>query len=271
MHVARHKVDIGLAQRLVPVNAEVLERNLERVAAGEIIELSGTRSIAVASASNRCVSGGSNAEITALLTTASKLGGALWELANGGAETVFDLPSHTIRISGRIHEGYVSSPEWLECFWLATLEDDRSSLRALCSSTRDLKASSTRTDDHIHLLAETMRKHSSGDSGAHAIAARALALSASGPHSLDVDWVRSIDRPKIEVAVHVLARDVDRADHALFRAFEAHRSYWGVASRANDERGWISVELAALVVMARRAGLQLTTTSDYAPPELTND
>ena len=270
MHVARHTVDAQLAEKLIAVNAEVLERNLQRVAAGEIIELSATRSIAVATAANRCVTGGSPAEIIELLTAASRLGGALWALANGDAEIVLDLPSQACRISGRIHEGYINSPQWLDCFWLATIADDRNSVRALCSSTRDLRASSTRTDEHNHLLAEAMRKHASGDPDAHSVAPRALALAACGPHSLSADWVRSIDRPTIDVAVHVLARDAVGADRAFLQAFEAHRAYWGAPSRAKNERGWISIELAALMVMARRAGLQLTTTSDYAPAQLIN-
>lgn len=269
MHIARHEVDLQLAQRLVSVTQREVNRSLDFIAEGDVNELSEMRSIAIAGAAVRCVTGAPGAEVRAMLRTASRAGGALWALADHpDVEIGLDASERSLRIVGRVHESYLSSPTWLKCFFLAILDDDRPSQQTVCKVSTDLRASSTRTDEHNHLFAEAMRKYASGDPDAAAVAKQALALAVSGPHMLSADWVRAIDRPMIEVAVHVLSRDSAGTDRALVHAFEAHRTYWGVASRANRDTHWISVDLAALLVMGQRAGLNLTTTSDYAPPEL---
>lgn len=270
IHVRRHDVDPQVAVKLVEVTTQAQAALVARIAeGGNAWELAGLRSNAIAGAAARCVMSVSAVEIKALVRVASQAGGAIWELAeNPEAQVELDLPAGSIRVVGRIDEGFLSSPEWLECLWLATHEDDRRSMRALCRSTRDLRASSTGTDEHNHLFADAMRKHAVGDPDARATALRALALAESGPHVLSADWVRAVDAPIIEVGVHVLARDAIAADRAVLKAFESHRAYWGEPSRRNRNKHWISLPLGALMTLARRAGLQLTTTSDYAPPEL---
>lgn len=269
MHIGRHNVDLDLARGVIGATDEALQLNLQRTADGEIGELAAIRSDAVAGIAGRCVVREALPEIARLLRVASRAGAALWSLAERG-ETQIQLGpiSQPVLLKGKVHEGYLSSVDWLRCYWLATLDGDREACEILCRSTRDLRPSSARTDEHNHLFAEAMRKYALGDPLSRATAERALTKAESGPHILSADWVRSIDRPQIEVAVHVMARDGASTDRALANAFEAHRLYWGVPSRANRHQGWISTSLAALAVLARRAGILLTTTSDYAPDAL---
>jgi hypothetical protein len=77
-----------------------------------------------------------------------------------------------------------------------------------------------------------------------------------------------IERPRIELAGRMFARDAAGADAALLEAFAEHRRYWEQPSKMNDGAGWCSLSLAASMIMARDAGLALATTSDYAPEAL---
>lgn len=78
----------------------------------------------------------------------------------------------------------------------------------------------------------------------------------------------ALERPRVLVAIRLFEHDVRAADVALRDAFESHRNYWGTPSRASDDRGWMSLDLAGLLVLARGANLMLDTTSDYAPEAL---
>lgn len=266
MHIGRHNVDLEVAHDVIGVADEALQLNVERVVGGEIDELSAIASDAVAGIAGRCVIGQALPEIAQLLRVACRAGAALWRLAERGyAQLELDSTSGPVMLEGQVYEGYLSSIHWLQCYWLATLDGDREASEILCRSKRDLRASSARTDEHNHLFAEAIRKYALGDPDAGATAARALTRAEKGPHMLSADWVRLIDRPQIEIALHVMTRDAANADRSLANAFEAHRRYWGVPSRANRDKGWISTSLTALTVLARRAELRLTTTSDYAP------
>lgn len=266
MHIRRHNVDLKVAHDVIGVTDEALQLSVERVVGGEIDELSAIASDAVAGIAGRCVIGEALPEVAQLLRVACRAGAALWSLAEQGyTQLELDSTSDPVMLKGQVHDGYLSSVDWLQCYWLATLDGDRKASEILCRSTRDLRASSARTDEHNHLFAEAIREYALGDPDAGATAARALTRAEGGPHMLSSDWVRLIDRPQIEIAVHVMARDTENADRSLANAFEAHRRYWGVPSRANRDKGWISTSLAALTVLARRADLRLTTTSDYAP------
>lgn len=93
---------------------------------------------------------------------------------------------------------------------------------------------------------------------------------------VDEEWALDLDVPAIEVAARLFALNAGAIDASLVKALELHKAYWSKPSRAKDDLGWMSLYLTTLVVLARRAGLRISTTSDYVPRPfvdgaLTND
>jgi hypothetical protein len=154
------------------------------------------------------------------------------------------------------------SRRWLDDFWLALLTDDAEAGATLCYGI-ELE----RGERHVTLLAEAMRRYWLHDDTAAQPLLEALRATDPAQQSADdVDRVLDLDVPVIEVVFALFDGDAAKLDGALAKAFELHRRYW--SQSPDDERGWISLPLAALQAQARRIGTDLSVTSDYAPTDL---
>jgi hypothetical protein len=241
-----------------------LRKTLERAITGDAGELSMLREDAVAVASVSIVLDPASCEAVSMLRLATRAGRAMWALVNGhGAPVAVPLDGETpIHLQGTIDESLVSGSNWLDCFWLAALMRDAAARDVLLNTVIDFDASSTQTQTFKRLLIDALRAYARGSD---AVTPARAALEAV---PLDDEWVRAIDRPQIALAVHIFARDPVKADVALYDAFQEHRRYWERADRADFGQGWLSVPLAALIVIARDLGLRVETTSDYAPSQM---
>ena len=253
-----------MAEERFELSSGALRTTLEDVLGGDESELSmlETEALGTAQAAIARLD-----DMRAMLGLAARAGGAIWMLAESrGAAIEASIEGTTAtRFTGEIDASHLTGFRWLRSFWIATVARDQRTRAVLQQCTADLVGPRRHTQTFELRFIEAIRADLRGESAAEPIAAALAAIEAS---QLDEDWLDGIDRPRIELAAAVFARDAARADKALEHAFEAHRRYWSRASKADNDSGWFSVSLAALAVIAHDAGLVLTTTSDYAPEPL---
>jgi hypothetical protein len=268
---SRHPFDPGVVQRSLEIFAEAVEQKLvTSTANSEELGALALRAVAFAGFQT-AVDPASDAlrqalhrvgEATAALFAVHRAAGvALVMRAGAGVPRV---------VSGRTPESMADVGIWLTGWWAAATVDDQPSLAVLASTpVALLRESTTVADEFKYRFAEALQSYWQDDDRADA---RLLsALEATDParvRIMDADRALDIHVPEIEVFHHVMARDPRAFDSSMAKALELHRGYWSHPSRRHEPDGFLPLGLVSLAHAARRAGLQLTVTSDYLPPGL---
>lgn len=269
-HVARHPGDPEFAAnrlRMAPsIQSTVSGFFEEELDGGRLSNLATT---ACGMAFAFALTDPSNPEAIRQLRIGARCHGAKWALVHSQGNAV-ELPVTTDtpqRFAGDIDGSLLSSSAWIDAFCWATIANDQVSLAAICRAPTDVwRTSRTKVDEYVHLLATALREYSLRSETAGKTLLESLrATDPKHTNPSNQEWVLDLDVPSIEVAARVFSLNAGAIDASLVKALELRKRYWSKPSRAQDDQGWMSLELTALVVLARRAGLRIDTTSDYVP------
>jgi hypothetical protein len=265
MHVARHAIPLDRARGALDNAMFSLQLAAKRLKNNDLSDLTLLPAGAVAAAAAASVLELAEPRASTMIRLAARAGGALWALANShGAAVDLILEDGPVRIQGEIDPSNCDGFAWLRAYWLATLVRQTEICELLLATSLELVGPPRHTQQfELHWI-EALRCRHRGQDPAPELR-RALEATREGATELDDDWVSAIERPRLVVASHVFQGNTAAADEALHTAYEKHRAYWGSPSRGDQTKGWLSISLAALTVMARDAGMTLETTSDYAP------
>jgi len=157
---------------------------------------------------------------------------------------------------------------WTDGFFMAAICREQSLLDTLCRVPMALlRGSATRSLEDSYLFADALQLHWKRQSESRV---RALAaLQAAERQDLPAPTVRATRElavPQIRVFLCLLDGEAGRFNESLARALELHRQFWSHSeSVARDPRGYFSLRLTGLAVLAHDAGMPVTVESDYLP------
>lgn len=211
-------------------------------------------------------------EVPSLVELAGQAGAALFALGrSGGAPIDVPLGGKTTTVSGRPEDSQLYVGRWLDAYFTAMFARDRESMRSLRDTTTDqLRRSPTRGDEFQYQLVDVLRALAAkDDDAARESLARALGhADADSVRVTPMDRVEEVEAPVLAALGRLLGDDGVGFESAVQNLIELHARFWSQGERREDLAGLVCVRAGALLVLAKKRGIETELSSDYVPSAL---
>jgi Immunity protein 49 len=264
--IARHVVDRELVDEGVERFSDTLAKVVQ-AATGRAEALSIVLDVARSYAGYLSASTADQAELCRALRIGAQAAAAIFALGSGSGDIRIRIDDHHATLAATGPTDATHPGNWRIGWWLAHIVDDRSGIDVLATTPIDvLRGSSSSTDECQYRFVEALQGYQT-----HAADwwdKLQAALDATDPEKVnlaDEEFVLNILLPEMQMLFRLALGEIAPFETALEFALERHKKYWSKASRKKDPDGFLGLGPLALASTAFKAGMPITTESDYIP------
>lgn len=182
-----------------------------------------------------------------------------------------EIEHHLFVGPGKVDESTIYASRWIEAYYLCALCREEELVASLCQTpTNLLRRSTTRDQEFRYVLVDAIKAFAmrAGDAESQLLAV--LKTIEIGRRSLrKPSWVLLLDKPAVELLLHLQRGDDKAFAAALPRAVKAHKKYWTkTEKRRLDWNGFLSIPLLGISALAYDRGFRFDVESEYLPMRL---
>lgn len=210
---------------------------------------------------------GDDSRLVARFRTAARAAAAHFAMARTGGPADLPLDGEPVRFQGTIDESTVHPGTWLNGLWCSlAVRDLESAFLLAATRTEQLRASSSRADEHAYRLVDALRGLLTDDPETERLLVDALeATDPDLPLVAGAEYALEIRTPEIEILLDFVAGDGDAVVASIRKAAERHGEHWSRPGRDAEWEGAVALGPLGLAAHARDAGIDVDVDSPYLP------